>query len=297
MGYFVKGNRAANVYRASVKLERVGLVPAAGQGKRISPMPCSKEIIPVGFRQIVSPGDLRPKVVSHYLFEKYRRAGVVNTFVVLRDGKWDIPAYYGDGAMLGLHLAYIVISQSEGPPDTIDRAYSFVKNSQVAFGFPDILFGPKDVYERLFGRLEETRADIVLGLYRAHSCRAMDMVRFGKDGRVHELLLKPARTRLKYAWICAVWGPTFSKFMHVRLRACRAGEGFASGDRRTIDPQGDLPMGAVLCEAVRAGLHVNSVAFPKDSYVDIGTPTDLYATVRRMSMMIDAPMETKDEIR
>ena len=41
----------------------VGLLPAGGQGTRIGPLPCSKELFPIGFRSHEEGQDLRPKVV------------------------------------------------------------------------------------------------------------------------------------------------------------------------------------------------------------------------------------------
>jgi len=51
--------------------ELVGLIPAAGQAKRVSPLPGSKELFPVGFREVEVGGhvQLRPKVVSQYLLD------------------------------------------------------------------------------------------------------------------------------------------------------------------------------------------------------------------------------------
>jgi glucose-1-phosphate thymidylyltransferase len=45
--------------------EVVGLIPAGGHAKRIAPLPCSKELYPVGFRAVDDGRSLRPKVVCH----------------------------------------------------------------------------------------------------------------------------------------------------------------------------------------------------------------------------------------
>jgi glucose-1-phosphate thymidylyltransferase len=211
-------------------------------------------------------------VASHYLFEKFRAAGVTSAYVVLRQGKWDIPAYFGDGRELGLHLAYLVIPGSLGPPDTLDRAYPFVRTRVVAFGFPDILFGPDDVFARLLERLRATGADIVLGLYRAHDCRRMDMIDVDEAGRVRAIVLKPPASALRYAWVCAVWTPVFTECLHGFLAAERA--------RSAPDP-GDLPVGAALRFAVEQGLRVHGLAFEDETYIDIGTPADLVEAVAR----------------
>jgi glucose-1-phosphate thymidylyltransferase len=64
--------------------EIVGIVPAAGQATRISPLPCSKELYPIALRR--GQSGARPKVVSHYLFEHMRQAGIRKAYVILREG-------------------------------------------------------------------------------------------------------------------------------------------------------------------------------------------------------------------
>jgi len=82
----------------------------------------------------------RPKVVCHYLLEKMRNAGVCKAYIILREGKWDIPAYLRDGTIFDMHLAYLMLGVPFGVPYTVDQAYPFVKENLVAFGFPDVLF-------------------------------------------------------------------------------------------------------------------------------------------------------------
>ena len=87
----------------------IGLLPAAGQGTRISPLPMSKELFPIGFRPVPGKVGLRPKLVCHYLLEKMQRAGADQAFFILRPDKWDIPNFLGDGAELGMHLGYVTV--------------------------------------------------------------------------------------------------------------------------------------------------------------------------------------------
>ena len=259
--------------------QAVGLVPAAGSGKRIAPLPCSKELFPIGFQRVEGNSEPRAKVASHYLLEKFRIAGITTAYIVLREGKWDIPAYFGDGTMLDMHLAYVVISDSCGPPDTLDRAYPFVQNKFIAFGFPDILFTPDDVFGQLLQQQLTTNADVVLGLYPAHDHRVMDMIRVDAGGRVTELVLKPAQTNLHYAWVCAVWAPAFTQFLHDFILSDERRQYQREGGCQ-IDPQGDLPIGAVIQAAIFKGLRVDGVTFPTGTYIDIGTPDDLAKALR-----------------
>ncbi len=260
-------------------LDVVGLVPAAGRGNRIAPSPCSKELYPIGFRRDERSGEPRVRVASHHLFDKMREAGVATAYVILRDGKWDIPAYFGEGKMVGIHLAYLVVKDSRGPPDSLDRAFPFVSGKPVAFGFPDILFGPDDVFERLLTRMAEANTDAVLGLYPAHDCRVMDMVDIHSDGRVRSIVLKPPSTDLRYTWLCAVWTPLFTECMHEFVASQVTDEGHDKIAQRNMDAQGDLPVGAVIAAAIERGLRISSVVFPDGTYIDIGTPCDLVRAV------------------
>ncbi len=263
--------------------EVVAVIPAAGRSRRLAPLPCSKELLPVGLGPMPGTEGLRPKVVSHYLLEGLRMAGIKKVFFVIRQGKWDIPAYWCDGERLGMSVAYLVIDGSKGPPETIDRAFPFVADKVVAFGFPDIIVRPANVFQQLLKRLARSRADVVLGSFGAHDHRAMDMIEINARSRVVRLELKPKTTDLRDAWVCAVWTPVFTKFLHKLLQ--RSGDGKSKrlfGNKR-IDPQGDIPVGAVIREAIRAGVRVEAVRFPAGDYLDIGTPESFALAARSRS--------------
>ena len=263
--------------------EVVGLIPAAGQAKRLQPFPCSKEVFPVGFTKDPKTGLPRPKVASQYLLEKFKTAGVSKTFIVIREGKWDILNYFQEGVGVGMSLAYLVIPGSLGPPDTLDRAYSFVSQYRIAFGFPDILFGPPDAYRRLIEQQEQTGADVVLGLHRIEDPRIWDMVDCDNEGWIREIVMKPASTTLTFGWCFAVWTPVFSEFLHRFLRADETTRKMEQLANTANDPGGDLAVGVVFQQALKAGLRIQSVTFPHDRYLDIGTPDNLAKAVRQQA--------------
>lgn len=169
----------------------VGLIPAAGQASRIAPLPCSKELFPIGFRDVKGKRGRDVKVVSHYVLEKLSAAGVRRAYIVLREGKWDIPKYFGDGSALEMHLACLTMGVPDGPPYTLNQACPFIEQSFVAFGFPDILFRPDDAFVQLFARQGATRADLVLRLFQAHNSCEMDMVETAPIGVVRSIQIKP----------------------------------------------------------------------------------------------------------
>ena len=258
----------------------IGLIPAGGQAIRIAPLPVSKELYPIGFRPVEGGRSLRPKVVCHYLLEKMRLAGITRAYIVLREGKWDIPAYLGDGRMLNMHLAYLMMRLPYGAPYTLDQAYPFVQDAVVALGFPDIIFQPDDAFVQLLNRQATTNADVVLGLFPADQPQKMDMVELD-DGQVRQIVIKPLQTHLHYTWFIAAWTPVFTRFMHEYLAAIQNVD--VQDDAGNNAPQQrELFVGDVIQAAIHNDLRVEAVLFPNGTYLDIGTPDDLARAVRNM---------------
>jgi glucose-1-phosphate thymidylyltransferase len=283
-------NRDKEPYR-----EVIGLVPAGGQATRIAPLPCSKELYPVGFRPVDKDHSLRPKVVCHYLLEKMRLAGATKAYIVLRQGKWDIPAYLGDGAMLDMHLAYLMMHLPFGAPYTLDQAYPFVQDVLVAFGFPDIIFQPDDAFVQLLARQAAEHADIVLGLFPAHQPQKVDMVDLDDDGRVRLIVIKPPQTHLCYTWIIAVWTPVFTRFLHEHLAAIQnVNEQDDAGN--SAPEQRELFVGDVIQAAIHDNLRVEAVLFPDATYLDIGTPDDLVKAIRNVERLPKSQKAQKSDL-
>ncbi|MFD2245462.1 nucleotidyltransferase family protein [Pontibacter ruber] len=251
--------------------EVVGIVPAGGMATRISPLPCSKELFPIGFRE--GQEGTRPMVVSQYLLEQYRTAGVEKTYILLRSGKWDIANYYGDGTMVGQRLAYLLLHQTPSVPYTIDQAYPFVKDATVIFGFPDIIVQQANVFQSLLQRLEERKADLVLGLFPVAEPHKWDMVYLSEgQTRVQQIIPKPGPVDARYSWTVAAWSPKFTAFLHTYLASIKD---HTSGS--------ELSLGEVMQASINAGLVVESVVFEKGTCLDIGTPEDLQRAVQQYS--------------
>jgi glucose-1-phosphate thymidylyltransferase len=246
--------------------DRVGLIPAAGRAARISPLPCSKEIFPVGF----SPGTdgPRPRPVCADLLNAMARAGADRVCMVIRPEKWDIPAYLGNGGRFGLRLAYLAAGPNGGAPETLDQAAPFLRDAEVLFGFPDIRFHPPDVFLRLGAFRMKTGAEAALGLFRATRPEKMDMVALDDRGGIRDIVVKPRRTDLVWTWILAVWSPAFTEFLHESVRA------------KPERGEGEWYVGDVFRSAIADGMPVTGAVFEDGRYVDIGTPEDLVRAVR-----------------
>ncbi|MCP5005003.1 MAG: dTDP-glucose pyrophosphorylase [Planctomycetes bacterium] len=259
----------------------IGLLPMGGKASRIAPLPCSKELYPIGFRSQDNEHNIVPKVVCQYLIEKMLFAGISKTFVVLRSGKWDIPAYLGDGSMLNMDFAYLIMRLPFGVPYTIDQAYPFVKDNIIAFGFPDIIFEPEDAFIQLLKRQSDTDADIVLGVFPVDEPNKWDMVDLCDDGRIRQVLIKPLESNLNYNWIVAVWTPVFTHFMHIYLSTFQEVKKLENNENNISDYR-ELYIGSVIQSAIDNNLHVEGVIFPENACLDIGTQDDLVKAVRNI---------------
>ena len=251
-------------------MDLLGLIPAAGRAIRLGPLPCSKELLPIGFRE-TERGPV-PKVAAHYLLERLRAGGVQRAYMVIHESKWDVPRYFGTGELAGIALAYLSIAGSRSLPETLDRAFPFVQDSIVALGFPDVIFEPVDAYVGLVERQAATGADLVLGLFPTEKPETTDMVELAPHGRVVRVEVRPQSTSLQYNWLIAVWGPAFTRFLHAAVRDAPPGED-------------ELQIGAAVQGAVAAGLHVEGVEFPSGAYRDVGTPAELAAAIRERARL------------
>jgi glucose-1-phosphate thymidylyltransferase len=259
--------------------EVIGLIPAAGKATRIAPLPCSKELYPIGFRTVNHGRDIRPKVVCHYLLEKMHLADIKVAYIILRPGKWDIPGYFGDGKIAGIRLGYLMMDLPFGVPYTLDQAYFFVKNKMVAFGFPDIIFKPNDAFVHLLEQQSKTNADIVLGLFPADQTHKMDMVEFGPDGSVRNIDIKPVETDLDLSWIIAVWTPEFTRFMHEHLMNQNIKIERQPNAMSTLEAK-ELFLGDIIQAAIENNMLLSSLAFTSGKCLDIGSSKDLLKAIR-----------------
>ncbi len=240
----------------------IGLFPAGGQAKRLGDVGCSKEIVPV------PDGDGTMQAVGSFLLRAYQKADIKEVYLIIRAGKWDIVSTFADGGQFDLSIAYLPLKKFWGTPFTLDQAWPFIKNHNVALGFPDIIMEPDTVFCDLKRALLSSTADIVLGLYRTDKPANSDMVEFAEDGRVIKLHIKPAVSALPYTWVTAVWRPSFTRFMHQRLQE---EEAFFLKDKTRPEPY----VGTLINSAINKGLSVTSLIIENGLMLDIGTPEQL----------------------
>jgi len=263
-------------------MEIVGVIPAAGKGSRLAPLPISKEILPVGFWPAVSPHRSRLKVASHYLIEHFREAGISNIYMIIAAEKGDILRCLGEGRELGVELIYRVMNDSPGTPFTIDSVFSFVRDKVCVLGFPDIIFAGDDIYSSIINRLMGSDAQIVLGLFPAGQPEMVDLVDHNtSSGRVERIVIKPERSDLIHTWGVAVWRPEFSGYMHDYLAGARETPGILARLEREAQ-KSELYMGDIIQSAIRSGIRTDAIVVSEQPYLDIGTPQNLRKAMKML---------------
>lgn len=250
-------------------MEFEALIAAGGLANRLGALPCSKEIFPI----VGQFTNSRTRVVCENLIEYYKAAGITNVHFIIRKGKWDIPQFFGDGSTIGVNISYQIMNLPFGTPFTLDQAFPFIKNKNIAMGFPDIIMEPVNAFKIIKRKLLDSNADVVLGIFPIENYWKWDMIDFDGE-RIKEIVIKGKRSDLKYGWSIAVWRPSLTEFMHEYLRDLiksneKGTRTLANGTER------ELYVGDIFIEAMKNGMTIQYEIFEDGSTIDIGTHDDM----------------------
>jgi glucose-1-phosphate thymidylyltransferase len=240
----------------------IGLIPACGKAERLSPLPCSKEIYPIGLQHSEYDKRTFPKVLSDCLLSYYKEAGIGNVYFIVRTDKRDIPDYFAKRKDIDMDIRFLEMDHSPGTPFSLDKAFPIVKDHITALGFPDIMMKPSNAFTQVLDKLFSAEIDISLGLFPIERKYSWDMVDFS-DGRITKFEIKSPETQLKYGWALAAWKPSFASFMHHYL------------ENLPMPGTQELYVGNVMQAAMEAGLKIGYVLFETGSCIDLGKPEDL----------------------
>ncbi len=250
----------------------VGLIPAAGQAKRLPQLPCSKEIFPIGaeFELVNGERQYRPKPIASYLIEDMILAGASQITLIISREKTDILRYFGGGDRLKMPIAYLLQEKQSGMPDAINIARPWIEDAIVLFGMPDTIFRPVNAFKQLLDRHKAEEADLTLGLFPTRKPEKFGMVAFDHSNKMLFTVDKPQTSDLEFMWGIACWQPSFTQFMaHYLEGAPRSKE---------------IVLSEIFQSGLESGLKVMVVPFLNGKYIDIGTPEDLQAAILEFSL-------------
>jgi glucose-1-phosphate thymidylyltransferase len=163
----------------------VGVIPAAGRAERLQPLPCSKEVYPVGGRPVMD-----------YVVERLRAVDCRELRVVTRPDKADVIEH---AQKLGAEVVM-------GEPPTLAASialglHGLVGSDVVLVGLPDTLWEPMDGFAQLVAQLDEA-ADVVLGVFESGEPERSDVVVLDERGRVRRVHVKEADPPSHLVWGC-----------------------------------------------------------------------------------------------
>jgi len=262
----------------------VGIIPAAGRGARLGPLPFSKELFPLDFQKSNTGHNIRqlPKVISQYLVERMILAKVSHILFVLGDRKQDIMQYYGGGERFGTHFAYLYQEEPRGMPFALDLARPWLNEDDIVlFGMPDTLFFPEDAFLHLLDFHLRERNELTLGLFPTTKPYKFGMVDFDENGNVLICIDKPKQTSLKYMWGIACWSQAFT-FLMAEYLAARA------------DIVHEVVLSDVFQYGVEQRLATKALCFTEGIYWDVGTPDELMQVIRNIGNL-EGPYLLTDE--
>lgn len=166
-------------------MQPVGIVPAAGRAERLQPLPCSKEVYPIGGRPVMD-----------YVVERLRAAECRELRVVTRPDKADVIEHAEE---LG---AEVVLGEPPTLAASVVLGLQGLAGSDVVLvGLPDTLWEPIDGYVQLLEHLGES-ADAVLGVFESDEPERSDVVVLDEQGAVRRVHVKEIDPPGRLVWGC-----------------------------------------------------------------------------------------------
>jgi glucose-1-phosphate thymidylyltransferase len=245
-------------HSSSARASWVGIVPAAGEGRRLALGGYPKELMPIVFRR---DGDDRivPELVIERCLRALASTGVDVIVVVVNDSKLEILRQVGDGARYGCSVVYIQQPQPLGLADAVIRALAPFPEHHALLALPDTIFSPGCAALQLRQRLARGGGELALAVFPTATPELLAPV-IHRDGLVQAVLEKPVQPPIANTWGLAAWSPRFSAALPELV-----------ADTRAARPSVSL----AFARWVERGFDVIAEDFPDGSYFDLGTPSGL----------------------
>jgi glucose-1-phosphate thymidylyltransferase len=249
----------------------IGLLPAAGRGVRFGSSGYAKELFPLLFAARADDRVPEPRPLCELSLRAIRAAGAERCLVVVSSEKSEIVRVLGDGASLGLSLAYVVQPEPRGLPHAVACVEAWLGDADVVFALPDTIVLPGDALRQAHQLRLAAGADLALGVFPVDEPERLGPVDLDPGGLVRRVLDKPAGRGPRNSWAVASWSARFTRYC-------------AEWERRREAPGAGEPALGHVFEAARAdGLQLAAREFPAGHFLDIGTPHGLRAALRALT--------------
>jgi glucose-1-phosphate thymidylyltransferase len=235
-----------------------GIIPAAGEGKRIQPLAFSKELLPVGTGRLADRNT--PRAVSDFIVERMILGGASKLCFVISPLKSDILRYHSSGSE-HVHIVYEVQPRPLGLCDAVFRPHPLIaEDEEVLIGLPDTVWFPAEAYQKL-----PTGAFSLL-LFPVNEPERFDAVVLEGRTRVKEIQVKSRNAKSKWIWgAMKMPGQVFHELVRLWLRRDKS----------------DEYLGTLINAWIAEGGKVHGFKAGR-SYLDVGSVEGYYAACRRL---------------
>lgn len=251
----------------------VGFLPAAGRGTRFGASGYIKELYPL-FLPSQFAGGWEPRPICELALRAIQAAGAERCVIVVSHEKSEILRILGNGAALGMSLAYVVQPEPRGLPHALRSAQAWLADCDVVFALPDTVVLPGDALRQVHEQRLHHSADLMLGIFPTEEPERLGPVELAEDGTVRRIFDKPAHPPVNNTWGVASWTPRFTEF------CCRWDEQMeAAGE----SAQRERVLGHAIAAARESGLAVRGHHIHEGLFLDTGTPRALSAALRTLA--------------
>jgi glucose-1-phosphate thymidylyltransferase len=252
----------------------VGIIPAAGNGRRLLPLRTIKELLAVGYDKAPEhEGGIRPRLVIQYALDALKAADVSEAYVIVGDNKLEIARVLSDGSEFGLALAYLHQREALGLPAALDVAFPWLHGRMTVMALPDTITYPLTSLRDILQELRSNRtADVVLGVFPTDNPEELCPVVVDDQCRLIQLFDKTKNINIRNTWGIAAWTSRFSEFMHTFLA------------KRPLTNGPEITLAEVFSAALGSGIEIRCRMFDEGLFFDIGKNKSLISAIRALEL-------------
>ena len=245
----------------------IGLLPCGGKATRLLPFKYPKQLLPIAFTFPDKMGNSKPILVAEYSLRAMRKAGIRRCMITINANRLEILKYFENGQIFDMELAYLYESIPVSLPYAIDLAFEWTNKSIVCLAWPDTIFEPFNAVQDLCNELNNTTADIMLGVFPNHDKNQSYPVYYDKDNNVYKVMNKPRYPKKNNTCGLAAWRPSFTQFLHKHTLPSNR-----NSEQQIME---------LFDQAMAEGLKVKALAFEDGSYTDLGNPSGIASLILR----------------
>ncbi len=245
-------------------MEFVGLIPAAGSGKRLYPFSRAipKELYPLMGKPSIEHG-----------IDCLKIGGIKKVFVIVGHQKGAIMDYLGNGEPYDTNISYLYQMKPKGLGHAILQAKDWIKKPFITL-LGDSFIEPKHKIMDLIKKHEEKKPIATLLVQKIEDPASYGVVKFDSDGKITKLIEKPDPEEAKeylsdgsYYSICGVY--VFDPKIFEYIEKTRPGK------------RGEIWITDSIANAVKNGETAYAVQLDGD-YMDIGKWKTVFEAKRKM---------------